>query len=86
MPGQVLRLPFAVLACAFGFLGCVMILARGPSAAILWVALKCADGVEWTNIMAPDRADFRRELHDDVRATPVALVSGGVQPRPFPMG
>ena len=43
MPGRMLRLSFAVLPCGFGFLGCVMILVRGPSAALLSVAMKCAD-------------------------------------------
>ena len=45
MPGRMLRLPFAVLTCGFGLLGCAMILMRGPSAAVLWVAMKCADRV-----------------------------------------
>jgi hypothetical protein len=40
---RVLRLSFALLTCAFGFLGCTMIMVRGPSAALLSVAMKCAD-------------------------------------------
>jgi hypothetical protein len=43
MPERMHRLSFAVLTCAFGFLGCAMIMVRGPSVALLSVAMKCAD-------------------------------------------
>ena len=46
MPGRMLRLLFAVLTCGFGFLACVMILVRGPSDALLSVAMWCADNVD----------------------------------------
>jgi hypothetical protein len=41
-----LRLFFAALSCAFGFLGCAMILMGGPSAALLSVGEKCAERVD----------------------------------------
>jgi hypothetical protein len=45
MTGGMLRVSFAAFTCAFGFLGCVMVLLRGPSTALLTIALKCADRV-----------------------------------------
>jgi hypothetical protein len=46
MLGSMLRLFCAALACAFGFVGCAMILIGGPSAALLSVGEKCAERVD----------------------------------------